>query len=392
MKICVITDLFGKFNIGGAEIVSSEQAFSLSKKHKVILINSCGTKPKVNSVKGVKVYSISPSNVCSVQTFLIPSKTLFQKLREFSFRLIDFWNPFVYFKLKRIFESEKPDVIHVNNFAGFSLAVFSAAKSLEIPVVHTVYDYYWVDPLKGLLRNNKIKENLGFVNNLRTNTLNLFSKNISLVIFVSLVLGKKNKELGAFKHSKTTVLYTGVTKVKSAVKKSNQVVFAGGIANHKGLDILLDAWGKGGFNGVKLIVYGRGKMPESPKNVIFKGFVKEEKLIKSMQKSLATIVPSIWFDPLPIVALRSLSVGTPVIASRIGGLPEIIESGYDGELFRPGNSKELAQKIKKLLSNKKLLKIYSENAFESSKRFESKKMIKNLEKLYASVLSETSIE
>ena len=67
------------------------------------------------------------------------------------------------------------------------------------------------------------------------------------------------------------------------------------------------------------------------------------------------VVPSLWYENMPFSILESFAYGKPVIASRIGGIPEIINDGDNGTLFTPGNVNELSKKIKKLWKNSKLV-------------------------------------
>ena len=58
------------------------------------------------------------------------------------------------------------------------------------------------------------------------------------------------------------------------------------------------------------------------------------------------MTPSVWFQPFALIRLEALAHGLPVIASRIGSLPEMIEDGKTGLLFEAGNATDLAQKMR----------------------------------------------
>lgn len=66
------------------------------------------------------------------------------------------------------------------------------------------------------------------------------------------------------------------------------------------------------------------------------------------QASDVTVVPSVWAEPFPRVALESLACGTPVLASRIGGLSELLSPDFEDWLFEPGNEKDLANALLKV--------------------------------------------
>jgi glycosyltransferase involved in cell wall biosynthesis len=94
------------------------------------------------------------------------------------------------------------------------------------------------------------------------------------------------------------------------------------------------------------------RLPElphlAPSNFEFLGHLNSGKL-KSFYASCRLIVlPSIGFEAFPIVLVEAMLNGKPVVCSRIGGLPEIVEDGVTGLLFEPGNAKDLADKIRYL--------------------------------------------
>jgi glycosyltransferase involved in cell wall biosynthesis len=72
-----------------------------------------------------------------------------------------------------------------------------------------------------------------------------------------------------------------------------------------------------------------------------------------MKECYCLVVPSVS-EGLPRVILEALALANPVIASRVGGIPELIEDGKNGFLFKAGDSDELAEKLKTLLNNKTL--------------------------------------
>ena len=76
--------------------------------------------------------------------------------------------------------------------------------------------------------------------------------------------------------------------------------------------------------------------------------------------------------------MESQMFGTPVLASNIGGIPELLQSGVTGELFTPGNKPELRKKIEKLLSSPELIEKYRNNCrdiqFDDVEQYYSKIM------------------
>jgi glycosyltransferase involved in cell wall biosynthesis len=81
------------------------------------------------------------------------------------------------------------------------------------------------------------------------------------------------------------------------------------------------------------------------------GYVPRESLLKLYSKSYALLFPSIWEEPLPYAVLESMLAGTIPIASRVGGVPEIVQGTYaERMLFTPGSVDELADRMETVLS------------------------------------------
>jgi glycosyltransferase involved in cell wall biosynthesis len=96
-------------------------------------------------------------------------------------------------------------------------------------------------------------------------------------------------------------------------------------------------------------------MPEArelaPANVTLLGAVPSHELGAFYEKARVFVLSSVWYEGFPTVLLEAMSHGLPVVCSRIGGLPEIVEDGKTGLLYEPGNADELADRIRTLWHN-----------------------------------------
>jgi len=152
---------------------------------------------------------------------------------------------------------------------------------------------------------------------------------------------------------------------KKELKSTTQLISAGGLCLGKGHDILINAMATvtKEYPQVKLTIYGEGR--ERPKlegmidklklqhNMELTGLVSHETVMKAISNAYALIHPS-RYEAFPYSVLEALSVGTPIVASAVGGIPEIIRDGTDGFLVPPGDPFILAERICLLLSSTKL--------------------------------------
>lgn len=148
-------------------------------------------------------------------------------------------------------------------------------------------------------------------------------------------------------------------------RKKNYIVYFGRLSYEKGIDILISAFQK--LNPpVDLYLIGRSYDGEEERlkrliepgmkgRIHFLGFQSGQTLMQWIAEAQFSVVPSRWYDNAPISAYESFLNGTPVLASRIGGIPEQVEEGVTGYLFEPDSSDELAQKMDLMLSNREKL-------------------------------------
>jgi GT2 family glycosyltransferase/glycosyltransferase involved in cell wall biosynthesis len=90
-------------------------------------------------------------------------------------------------------------------------------------------------------------------------------------------------------------------------------------------------------------------------NVAFRGPLPHEQVPQALASLDALVVPSIWPEASPLVIHEAFCAGVPVVAARIGGIPELVEEGRNGLLFTPGDAADLASALARLLEERGLL-------------------------------------
>ena len=95
----------------------------------------------------------------------------------------------------------------------------------------------------------------------------------------------------------------------------------------------------------------------------FYGFKEQEFVEEKMKNASIIVIPSIWEEPFGLVAAEAMSNGACIIASRVGGIPEIIES--NGILINNINHKKLSETINNVIKNGNLRKDYQRKAWKN---------------------------
>jgi len=112
MKVVLISNFYNPYIIGGAELVVENYVNALSKKiNSIVLITSTErNKECITDVNdNIKIYKIFPNNIY----FNYPLKNNRNKIIKYMWWTINLWNPFIYFKIKKILDEEKPDLIYI---------------------------------------------------------------------------------------------------------------------------------------------------------------------------------------------------------------------------------------------------------------------------------------
>lgn len=171
------------------------------------------------------------------------------------------------------------------------------------------------------------------------------------------------------------------------------MLFVGAFGHYKGVDVLLEAYRRlDDPPPLVLIGYETNEYPvrttDLPPNVRVLKNWDHDAVMAAWQRAIIGVVPSVWAEPFGIVALEGLSTETPVIASRIGGLIDIVEDGETGYLVAPGDSEDLAGAMRRLIERPELRQQMGQLGRERVARFQERTVIPQYERIYADVLAE----
>jgi len=145
------------------------------------------------------------------------------------------------------------------------------------------------------------------------------------------------------------------------------VLYFGRLDANKGVDVLLEA-----MQGLdcKLLMIGDGPLSAwaeeqikvQAKNVERMRFVSSREALRGyIERAAFSVVPSVWYENQPAVVLESYAMGRPVIGSRMGGIPELIEDGHTGLLATPGDPVDWHEKIRFLFERPDLCREWGQN-------------------------------
>ena len=392
MKVCFISNLYYPFIVGGAEISVQRIAEKMVQEgHDVFVITTNIKRGRSEEkINGVKVYRLGLANVYSPY-----SSTKKPYYLKSLYWLLNFWNPYSYIAIKEILKAEFPDIVHINNYRGLSLAVFSVVKDLNLPLVFTARDYSTICLKTNLLNSEgKVCKAPSKLCRLHNNIVKSIIQNKpDVVITASKFVIHKLKENHIFESTRCVVLPNAIDlgEILSSEKDYNtiDILYVGSLSKHKGVEILVNAFKDLQSTNAVLHIVGKGsyvehlkKISNGDRRIVFHGFLQGSDLSDLYRKANLTIVPSIWYEPFGLTIIESFKHGTPVLGSKIGGIQEIIEEGRNGLLFEPGNVLELREKLEHLIKSPSELAKLEAGAFLDVHQYDLSVHVSKLEDVY----------
>ncbi len=277
----------------------------------------------------------------------------------------------VYREITQLIQKEQPAVAHVHNlYPQLSTSALDAMFDQNVPVILHTGDYKLTCPTAQHLRHGKVCEKCvggheywAAIHNCRKSRSmsvayslrNMWARMSGSVTrgvsiyacptrFVADLLIK-----AGFPSDRVRVVYNFCDLPDVPLRKhaGEHVGYLGRISPEKGIDVLIEAARKTGIS--TRIAGDPSLMPElqnnPPENVKFVGKIQHDKLDAFLDGLRVLVVPSVWYEVFGLVCVEALSRGIPVIASDIGGLPEVVHHKQSGLLVPPGDVSALAEAL-----------------------------------------------
>lgn len=306
-----------------------------------------------------------------------------------------------------------------NIYHQISPSILTVLKKHKIPIVMTLHDFkilcpvyilysknevcekcktyrYWHCVLRRCAKNSLLASKLNAFEMFFHKFLKIYEKNIDLFISPSEFLKNKILEWGRLPEEKIKVLPHFVTEgcsfdrrrfrtgseprakdpleiygdssVAAFPRDDGYILYFGRLSKEKGVDLLLKATKilkNSGRLQTKLYITGSGPQGQELKQFVrsenledlvkFLGYLKKERLQEVIKNSLFTMMPSRVYESFGLAILESCQLGKPVLASNLGALPELVQEGKTGMLFKAGDAQDLAERIVLMLDDRKKL-------------------------------------
>jgi len=308
--------------------------------------------------------------------------------------------------VNEICDNYKIDVVHSQSPSGFGYALFQKKNRPFVVTLHGTsfgeIESYLNVPLSNVSIN--ILRDAAVTQPLWALLTSIEYKKATKVIAVSNYLAKEADKYYHLPKGKVISIYNGVnlpdpkTSPTADAARVPNVLFVGRLVWRKGAQYLVDAAPQilSKYPDAKIRIVGLGEQKASLEKrvenlkithaVEFLGKVSASQLRELYSQTDVFVQPSLY-EPFGITILEAMSFSKPVIASCVGGIPEIINQGVDGLLVEPGNVLQLGGSILSLFSDSSIRRKYGRNAYEKVRtEFTWAKVARRTLKLYEDLL------
>ncbi|HEY9660087.1 MAG TPA: glycosyltransferase family 4 protein [Allocoleopsis sp.] len=292
------------------------------------------------------------------------------------------WSAEAHRRVKQALLQSQYDIVHVQNFFPLiSPSIYYAAKARGVLVVQTLRNYRLLCPNALFFRDGQVCEAcLGKAIPVPAIVHGCYrgSHSASLSVATMLMIHRAMQTwtqqvdgyIALTEFARQKMIAGGLPAEKIWVKpnfvhpdpgvgqgRGGYALYVGRLSEEKGLDTLLQAWQR--LQGkLPLKIIGEGPLSDRVQAVAAQlpqvewlGRMPIAQVHQLMGEAMVLIFPSKWYETFGRVAIEAFAKGTPVIASKIGAIAELVEHGHTGLCFHPGDPDDLATQVEWLLAN-----------------------------------------
>jgi glycosyltransferase involved in cell wall biosynthesis len=384
MKIIICCNAYPPNFIGGAELIAHYQAKALQDLGHTVLIFT--GDPRMEADR----HAVIEDHYDELKVFRVRLTH-----EDYSSDFVNFLHRDIDDHFQKILSEFSPDVVHFHNIIGLSLGMIHRAKRMGAITALTVHDHWGFCHKNTILKMadetcfnfSRCSECMPYIKNgdsqnipnrFRRDYFSLMMDEVDLFISPSRYLAEQYLKAGVGV-KKFKVIWYGIdvdrfARVNKIPNRDKiRFTFIGYFGKHKGVQTLLNALSLLAYkHHVTVNLVGEGdQLPEYKKIISehgldplvkFWGKVDHKRTEDVYQETDVLVLPSIWPENQPVTITEAMAAGIPVIASRMGGIPELIDAGVNGFLFRAGDESDLARKMSYFISNVDKLIPFGEKA------------------------------
>lgn len=390
MKILIFNSLYTPFEVGGAERSVQLLAEELANRRHTVTVACTGPTDDRAVVNGVDVRYLRIPNLYWMRTS--SSRPSLIKPLWHAIDMDNRWAEPAYWKL---ITETSPDLIHTNNLAGLSVAVWRAAERAGVPIVHTIRDHYLLCVRSTMFADGRRCNRQCVTCRIASYGKKRQAPRVRAAVGISDYILDIHLAHGFFTNAQLTrTIFNPVPSARAsgpALAKDPSRVhlgFVGSLAPHKGIELLLSSLRRLNSAKIDAHIFGRPHTETygayltrtyGSDRVTFHGQQPPERIYQTLD---ALVVPSLWNEPFGRIVAEANACGVPVVSSNRGGLPELVRDGENGFVFDADRPDSLTETLAGLLADDSWRHTLPEQARRLSRRFSPARIAEQYEQLY----------
>ena len=353
LRILIISNLYPPHVMGGAELAAHSLATWLAENgHAVMVLTSA---PRAEDAGTVETNGVAVARRFFPNIYQVYQAAETRPVRKALWHARDHFNPQSEVIVREVIEQFRPDIVNTHNLQGIGYNLLCEIGRQNLPCVQTLHDLGFLCINMNMFKDGGTCSRRHLPCAASAVIKRAFFSSIRTLAFWSpseALLERYGPYLPA--HTEASCIHLPLVFPKGAqvahwAHGGNgahgariRLVYVGQMTRQKGVEFILRVLSEvaGGF---ELLMIGAGELLEALKTqyagtpwVQFTGHVAPEEIAGFMAGGDALLVPSLWFENSPLVIHQAGQLGLPILASRIGGIPEFVGAG--GVLLEPGDA------------------------------------------------------
>jgi glycosyltransferase involved in cell wall biosynthesis len=396
VKVCILAATYLPHKEFGAERAVRLLAGALADRgHEPHVVTTCGSKqPHAGRVDNHPVTYLPQHNF-----YWSGDRDNKGFAAKVAWHARDSYNPAMGRAVGHVLDELRPDVVHTNILAGFSVAAWQAAHARRIPIVHTLHDYYLLCPKSNMFAGDEVCRSQCLACRMFAIPRTAATRLVAAVTAPSHAVLQPHLDRGLFGSAQVREVVQYVCPGPAEEPRDRPGVgppvlgFIGRLTADKGVTRLLD-WMAGPASkevpGLRLVVAGTGPLEQMVQaaaardgRIEYAGYTSPADFFPRIT---ALAVPSIWNDPSPVVIREAYGYGIPVAGSRFGGIPELIRLVDERLVFDTHDPRDMTRAIELALGPGERPALATA-CRQATEQFTAERVCEQMESVYRTVAS-----
>lgn len=391
MRVLMVTEFYPPQR-GGLKFHVEHLALELTRRGHEVQVAALGQDNTTGTQDGIVVHRIRSGAARLKFLHADPSRPFHLPVSDVEVRR----------HLTRLVRTFRPDVVHAHNWM-----VASLPRGIA-PLVLTSHDYAWACPKRTLLRPGGSvcsgprwskctpcsSQQYGAVRAVLVDGGTRLGRStvrpdihvaVSQAVAASIAPLSRREPLVVPNFVPTDLAERAAVRV-DGLPDEPFALYAGALGAHKGIQALAGAWAQTSAP-CPLVIAALDLAGHHWPDGITVLSLDRAQLLSALRRAAVVVVPSVWPDPCPTIVLEAMTLAVPVVASAVGGIPEMVTDGVEGRLVAPDNPQLLIGAVRDLLANGPLREAMSVAAQARAKSYSLSVVAGRLEDVYREAIT-----